>query len=237
MDLDYAKQLLKETRELYDKIAFQFDQKRPFLSEDIKKLALLAKKGEKVLDLGCGNGRLFSELEKIEVEYIGIDFSEKLIQIAKEKFPQAKFLVGDALNLPFGDNFFDKVYTFAVFHHIPSTELRIQFLNEIFRVLKPGGLLILSVWDLFKRKGTKPVILKFLLLKILRKTKLDFFDIFLPWKNDKGEILGQRYFHCFFGKELKTLLRKSGFSLLKIWREGERYKTNIFVLAQKPLTN
>lgn len=233
MDQTYAKKLLKETQQLYNKIAFHFDQKRAFLSEDIKKLGDLAKEGEKILDLGCGNGRLFSVFQGKRVSYFGVDFSERLIQIAQKKFPEGKFIVADAFNLPFENDFFDKVYSLAVFHHIPSKELRIKFLEEIFRILKPRGLLILSVWDLWKRKK---IILKFFFLKIFRKTKLDFFDIFLPWKNDKGEVLGQRYFHCFSKKELKNLLERTGFHLIKIWKEGEGNRTNIFVLAQKPLT-
>ena len=70
-----------------------------FLFKDLKE-------GEKILDLGCGNGRWYKIFKEKKVDYFGLDNSEKLIEIAKENFPEAKFFVGDALNLPFPDNFF-----------------------------------------------------------------------------------------------------------------------------------
>ena len=98
-----------------------------------------------MLDLGCGNGRLYKMIEKLNVDYIGIDLSENLIKKAEELYPNAKFYVASALDLPFPDNMFDKIISIAVLHHIPSYKLRIKFMEEAYRVLKKDGQLILTV--------------------------------------------------------------------------------------------
>jgi len=60
--------------------------------------------------LGCGNGRLYNTIVSEKIDYIGIDFSEELIKIARKKYHEGEFMVADSLNLPFLDNHFDKIY-------------------------------------------------------------------------------------------------------------------------------
>jgi ubiquinone/menaquinone biosynthesis C-methylase UbiE len=68
----------------------------------IRKLSL--RRGESLLDFGCGSGVLLSELVKeTEAIGIGIDFSEKEIEIAKDHFPHIQFHVGNAESIPFPD--------------------------------------------------------------------------------------------------------------------------------------
>jgi len=136
--------------------------------------------GERVLDLGCGNGRHYKFFENKDIQYIGIDNSEKLIKIAEEKYPKADFRKEDALNLSFPNNYFDKVYSIAVLHHIPSEKLRIKFLLQTKRVLKQNGKLVLTVWK-FHNKKEQLLLLKYTILKIIGKNKMDFKDILEPW--------------------------------------------------------
>ncbi|PJB09259.1 hypothetical protein CO121_00925, partial [bacterium (Candidatus Gribaldobacteria) CG_4_9_14_3_um_filter_36_15] len=161
MKKEYAEQLLKKTKEGYDEIAEEFSTTREEVWEEMSFLFNdYVIPGDKILDLGCGNGRFFELLEDKDIDYIGVDFSQKLIEIARKKYlhpPQVfakqkfgrariKFQKADALNLPFPNNYFDKIYSIAVLHHIPSKQLRLQFLKEARRVLKLNGLLILTVW-------------------------------------------------------------------------------------------
>lgn len=234
MEKNYAEYLLEKTQKDYNLIALEYARTRAFLSEDIKELADYALSGEKILDSGCGNGRLFKVLKEKNVQYYGIDFSEKLIELAKKEFPEGNFQVGNALKLPFPDQFFDKVYSISVLHHLPSRDFRIQYLKEAKRVLKPGGTLILRVWDFWKRKKGLVLLLKYTFLKLIRKSKLDFFDIFLPWRNPKGEILVERYFHCFTKRELEKLVAQVDFKIKKSWRGGKDPRTNIYLIAEKP---
>ncbi|PIP24953.1 MAG: hypothetical protein COX34_01400 [Candidatus Nealsonbacteria bacterium CG23_combo_of_CG06-09_8_20_14_all_36_12] len=230
MDRKYAEYLLEKTRQDYNLIAREFSNKREeiwgetrFLFDDYLIF------GEKVLDLGCGNGRYFPLFEEKEVDYFGIDNSAELIKIAKEKYPQAKFHIANALNLPFPNNYFDKVYSIAVFHHMPSEEFRIRFLKEVKRVLKPGGLLIILVWNLWRRDILWKMI-KYTILKILGKSTLDFKDIFYPWRK-----ICQRYLHCFTKRELKNLVEEVGFKIQELGttKGTSRYHTNIFLIARK----
>jgi len=235
MDKEYAIFLLEKTKKDYNFLAENYDRTRSFISEDIKKLAELVQAKEKILDSGCANGRLYEILKEKKIDYYGIDISENLIKIAQNKYPEAKFQVANALNLPFQDNFFDKVFSISVLHNIPSKEFKIQYLQEIKRVLKPNGFLILRVWDFWKRREGWQIFLKYTLLKLIGKSKLDFFDIFLPWKNSNGNILVQRYFHCFKKKGIEKLIKEVGFKIKESWREGKDPRTNIYVVAEKLL--
>lgn len=235
MEKEYAEHLLKKTTENYNLIAEDYSRTRAFIPEDIKALGNYTLEGERVLDSGCANGRLFEVLRDKKVDYFGVDISKRLIEIAKEKYPQAKFQVADALSLPFPDNYFDKIYSISVLHNIPSTEFQLRYLKEARRVLKPGGLLILRVWDFWKRRGALKLILKYTFLKLIGHhppaTQLDFFDIFVPWKNSEGKILIQRYFHCFTKRELENLVRESGLKIKESWRGGKDPRTNIYLIA------
>jgi len=229
MDAQYAEYLLEKTTEDYNLIAKQFSSTRRFIWRGLESLSQYVLPREKVLDLGCGNGRLLQIFKDIDIDYIGVDSSEKLIEIAKRIYPGARFQVANALNLAFPNNYFDKVYSVAVLHHIPSKELRLQFLRGVTRVLKPGGLLVLTVWDLGNLRGWK-LNLKFGILKILGKSKLDFNDVFVPW----GKTC-QRYIHCFTKRELKKIAEKAGFKVkeIGILKMPEAKENNIYLVAEK----
>lgn len=230
MKKDYAEYLLKKTKEDYNLIAEDFSQTRYSVWPELTFFRKYVKEGERILDLGCGNGRLFEFFKNRNVEYIGVDNVEKLIEIARKKYPEAKFLVGDALNLPFSDNYFDKVFSIAVFHHIPSGEFRLQFLKEVRRVLKQEGLLILTVWDLWRRVASLKLLTKFTIFKIFGKSGLDFKDVFVPW----GKKV-KRYYHHFTKRELINLVKKEGFKIKKfgVVKNETGKRSNIYLIAQK----
>lgn len=225
MDRKYAEYLLKKTRQDYNLIAEEYTRTRNFIW-DIEGLAQYVIPGEKILDLGCGNGRLLEVLKDKDVDYVGVDNAEKLIEIAKKNYPQAKFLVGDALSLPFPSDFFDKVFSIRVLPHIPSNEFQFQFLKEVNRVLKPGGLLILTAWYLYglTNKRNFLLMMKNIFLKIIRRSKLDFGDALIPW----GKKV-MRYYHYFTKRELKELAEESGFKVKKIWTTP----FDIYLIAEK----
>jgi ubiquinone/menaquinone biosynthesis C-methylase UbiE len=231
MDLEFAKSILEKTKENYNLIAKEFSATRKEIWEELKFLFENLKEGEKVLDLGCGNGRWYKIFKEKRVDYFGIDNSEKLIEIAKENFPDAKFFVGDALNLPFPDNFFDKIYSIALLHHIPSEALRIKVLKEAKRVLRPGGILILTCWRVHRLREIL-AFLKYTFLKIIGKSKLDFRDTFVPWGKKT-----LRYYHFFTQKELENLVRKVGFEILEsgVVKNKRENRQNYYIISQKPL--
>ncbi len=224
----YAQFLLEKTIKDYNLIAKEFSRTRENIWPEMNFLFRdFLKKEDKVLDLGCGNGRWFEVFQKYKIHYVGIDGSEELIKIAKEKYPQATFKVSNVLNLPFQNNDFEKVYSIAVFHQIPSKNFRLQFLKEVKRVLKPGGFLILTVWR-FHHKKTLLSLIKYTILKLLGKTDLDFGDVFYART--------KRYYHVFSKRELISLVRESGLEVQKIGiiKNQKGNRQNIYLIAQNP---
>jgi len=97
-----------------------------------------------VLDLGCGTGTLtlFVKKSQPSAEVIGIDIDPHILSITKEKAIQAnaqiRFDLGTAFNLPYPDNYFDRVVSSLVFHHL-RREDKLRALKEALRVLKKNG--------------------------------------------------------------------------------------------------
>lgn len=230
MDRKYAEYLLNKTKQDYNLIADDFSRTRfkiwPEIVFLLDKYALV---GEKILDLGCGNGHFFEYFEGKGVDYFGVDNSGKLIGIAKNEHPSGNFQVADALSLPFPDNFFDNIFSIAVFHHIPSGELRLQFLREAKRVLKTNGVLVLIVWN-FREFKEFFLLFKSIVLKILKLSKLDFGDFLEPW-GDKTV----RYYHYFKKGELVDLAGKAGLKVeeIGIIKNEKGNRRNTFLVAEK----
>jgi ubiquinone/menaquinone biosynthesis C-methylase UbiE len=151
------------------------------------------KKG-KVLDSGCGPGFIIIELAKkfTECEFVGIDLSEPLLEIAGNKNQKeglnerTKFLKADVLNIPFPDNYFDFVININMLHLVAEPVI---MLNEIQRVLKPEGFFYIT--DLrksilgFMEKEIKSVFTLEEAKKIIAKSKLpegQFSSSLIWWK-------------------------------------------------------
>lgn len=114
-----------------------YDGEHDFVSEYGQViLGMLApRKGERILDLGCGTGDLANKLSLIGVDVVGIDSSPNMISEAKKKYPALHFSVENALALPF-DKEFDAVFSNAVLHWIKTPR---PALESIYKSLKPGG--------------------------------------------------------------------------------------------------
>lgn len=93
------------------------------------------------LDLGCGTGWIqeVTALKGLRRQMVGIDISEGMLRFARQK--KIPVVLGDAGRIPFKDGSFDGVVAKGVLHHLPTTATAIA---EIARVLKPGGIAVLS---------------------------------------------------------------------------------------------
>lgn len=226
MNPAYAKYLIEKTKQHYEKIAEDYSLKRQFTWPGLEKVNIYVKNGDRVLDWGCGHGRLLLVLKNKKIKYIGTDFSSKILKIAKRNFPEYEFRLLDELSLPFSDDFFNVICCIAAFHHIPSYELRIKLLKEFNRTLKKGGFLILTSWYFYK--GKKRILFKNLFRWLLNK------DVFIPWKNSKGEVIANRYFHVFTKRSLAKLVKRAGFEIKEIKiLERTKGRNNIFIVATK----
>lgn len=122
------------------------------LTVDFTRLGLRA--GERVLDMGCGAGRHAFEMYRRGADVVAFDQDAAELQGVKELFVTmeeagevpagalAQTTQGDALALPFADNEFDRIVAAEVLEHIPAD---IQAIEELARVLRPGGTIALTV--------------------------------------------------------------------------------------------
>ena len=98
----------------------------------------------RVLEIGCGLGRILIPMSKIFGEIIGIDVSKKMIAQAKkftENISNCNVFENNGSDLGiFPKNYFDFCYSFIVFQHVPQKEIVVNYIKEVSRVLKSGGI-------------------------------------------------------------------------------------------------
>lgn len=102
------------------------------------------KKGDRILDLGCGSASIWKELESRvcpDDRLVGVDLSKNMILEAQSKYPGYEFKEGSFFNIPYEDGEFDIVIVSSAFHHILDEDLP-EALSEISRVLDEHGRLI-----------------------------------------------------------------------------------------------
>lgn len=102
-----------------------------------------------LLDIGVGGGRTLPLLRELSEDYVGIDYSDKLVEAARRRFPQARIEIGDARDLSrFAERHFALVFfSFNGIDGITHDE-RAQVFREVLRVLRPGGLFAYSTNNL-----------------------------------------------------------------------------------------
>lgn len=117
-----------------------YDNKHNFVAEYGKGLLEFVPKNkiQSILDLGCGTGTLTYQLAELCNKVVGVDSSENMINKAKNHYSNIDFMVCDALDLPF-KNEFDVVFSNAVFHWISDHN---KLAENIYKVLKSNGLLV-----------------------------------------------------------------------------------------------
>ncbi len=103
---------------------------------------LIIDSGTQVLDLCCGSGQATQLLVKLSQNVTGLDASPFSLQRARQNVPSASYVQAFAEEMPFADNLFDVVHTSAALHEMQPQQLR-KIINEVYRVLKPGGIFTL----------------------------------------------------------------------------------------------
>lgn len=127
----------------YDYYFFQAFSSRVF-KWCIGSLKDFLKDNYKVLDIGCATGIFFNTLRKQNnrLELFGIDESGEMISLAKKKFENIEFIVGQAEKLPFENNYFNIIVILGSFHYFQNQGAALQECN---RVLKNGGHLVITL--------------------------------------------------------------------------------------------
>ena len=187
------------------------------------------------MDLGCGNGWLAHELAERghRGSYLGVDFSLPLLRDAEslpKTFP-ATFKEMDLTQLSsFSDQLlangkWSLITAFAVLHHIPSRELRLNILQTIRHLLKPDGLFIHSNWQFLNSKKIKPRIQDWSKAGF-SSDDVDPNDYLLDWRSGGN---GLRYVHHFDETELLELAAATGFRITDtFYSDGEGGRLGLY---------
>ena len=125
----------------YDELAQEYGQHRRVHPEVLKTLLSTSQvnRNSKVLEVGCGTGNYIRAIHKATgASSWGIDPSEEMLTEAKTQSQEISFEQGQAPALNFEDNFFNFVFSVDVIHHLEQIP---PYFSEIFRILKPGGLI------------------------------------------------------------------------------------------------
>jgi len=225
MNKQTEKNLSNIVKKNYSEISDQFNNTRKkYLWPELIKLTERVKDNNKILDAGCGNGRLLEAFENKQIQYLGTDNSTELIKHAKAIYPKQKFIVNDILDLgKIPEVNFNYVYCLAVLQHIPGKKLRVAALKQLKNKVNPDGQIIMSVWNLWSQVKFRKLIFKFFLLKLIKKNKMDFGDILFDWKNSAGQAISRRYYHAFTKRQLKKIIKQAGLKINKIYKDKYNY--------------
>ncbi|MFZ5425082.1 MAG: class I SAM-dependent methyltransferase [Patescibacteria group bacterium] len=182
----------------------------------------------KVLDLGCGNGRFLSYIERLDlpIKYLGIDASEKLLsktfKSARADFAKVEFIKN--LYELHGLGTFDLIVAFGVTHHIPDKVHRKRWFLTIANLINQGGFLIFSTWNFSIDKAV---------MGPFEEDFLEENDYLLGW-GDTGAL---RFCHYYTEEEINQLIKElkdTGLHLLKTFEaDGSTNQKNKYYVLRK----
>ena len=196
--------------DVYNQIADRFNKTRGYGWPWIKEFIQSVPKGSIVYDIGCGSGR---NMCYPDINFVGIDNCENLLKICKHK--GLNVVYGDMCKLPFKDNSADYIISIASFHHLSNDERRSLALKELYRVIKPGGKVLISVWSINQPKKT-------------RRVFSEYGDTIVKW-DQNGDIF-DRYYYIFKLDEIKKLFANTKFYIQNYkWDCGNE----VFTLIKK----
>ncbi len=143
-------QAINKIERLYDSVAREYaehftgeHEKKPRDQVVLKRLAHLIGERGPVWDLGCGPGQTTRHLHELGIDISGLDLSARLLEEARARHPEVHFQKGNLLALDFKDNTIAAAVAFYAIVHFDDAQVR-QAFREVFRVLQPGGLFLLT---------------------------------------------------------------------------------------------
>jgi SAM-dependent methyltransferase len=171
----------------------------------------------KILEGGCGMGSTVFALNKAGFNAYGVDFAQKTIHLIQKNWPHLKVSYGDVRSLPFPDNFFDGYWSIGVIEHFYGGYEEIM--NEMYRVIKPGGYLFLS----------------FPAMTIMRKNKAEK-NQYPPFDESKVN-LDKFYQFALDPDDVRIIFEKRGFQVVKKCGQYSLVGLKNEVETLKPLAN
>ena len=229
MDPQTIERLLALNRAFYAAFARPFADSRSLADPALTSILPHIPQRARVLDVGCGNGRLAALLdrERPGTVYVGIDAVPELIEVACAQTADLKNItsqfyvadiaepdwVGRVANPPY-----DTVVCLAVLHHIPGFDLRARVLREMAGLLTPGDCVILSTWQFLDSPRLRRKIVSWGEAGIAEQA-LEPGDYLLDWRRGGR---GLRYCHLVDEAEVERLAAASGLRVRETFRAGGR---------------
>ncbi|OGI12482.1 hypothetical protein A3K64_04185 [Candidatus Micrarchaeota archaeon RBG_16_36_9] len=200
----------KQASLLYDKIAELYSREFSTPSEYIDEFLELIPGNGKILDAGCGPGVDSGYMKARGFEVLGVDLSEEMLKIAKQKFPKIHFELADLRALKLKPNSFDGILASCSLIHIPKKDI-IPTLQNFNKFLKRDGKIYIA----------------------LQAGKSGEIFINEPFKPDE-----KLFLNIISIDEIKDLLFKTGFSIVKKYERKPKSKeelnfTKLFIIAKK----
>ncbi len=131
---------------MFDEVARKYDRTNAVLSAGNSWLwrlhtvrALAPTAGERILDIAAGTGTSAASIARTGAEVVAVDFSAGMIEVGRQRHPDIEFVEADAVALPFSANEFDAVTISFGLRNVKDPR---KALKEMFRVLKPGGRIV-----------------------------------------------------------------------------------------------
>jgi len=134
------------TTKVYDEISVAYANKFNEPSDNIDDFLKLIRNGGKILDVGCGPGVDVAYMTSKGFDVIGIDLSEKMLDIAKKKNPNTNFEKADIRKLNFKLNTFDGILASFSLIHIPKKDVN-KTVDSFYKLLKPNGIIYIGIQE------------------------------------------------------------------------------------------
>lgn len=217
----------------YDLFNKNYDKECDFLEAVFKKYSKTPIKT--ILDLGCGTGLHTKELVSRNYELTGLDLSEEMIKIAKQRNPDSDFVVGDMSNFNLGKKFDAVICMFSALGYLTENKQLEGFFNSVKKHLNQGGLLIIDCWNglgvMNELPSSKEKSAEIEGLKIVRKSFPDLdaknhinnvkFNVkVFESENNQNKLIDEyeeeHKVRFFFAKELEKYIEDEGFELVHI---------------------
>lgn len=234
-----AARLIEINQDFYTRFGDSFSATRHRIQPGVRRVLEMLNGDESILDLGCGNGEFARELARRHHRgpYLGVDFSLPLLRDAESQ-PEgfsAKFMQADLTQLSTNSSVMESgkwnvVIAFAMLHHIPSTEIRLDILRAVRKLLSDDGKFFHSNWQFLNSEKLRARIKPWENAAV-STSDVDEGDYLLDWRSG-GE--GLRYVHQYSESELSMLAGEAGFIIRDgFYSDGEGGNLGLYQIWER----